>query len=240
MAARARKAATSHWRRAWCAAAVVAVGIQMSAPPAGAAAAPTKVMPLGDSITDGYNVPGGYRIALEDLLAEDRHSVDFVGSKANGPASLLDREHEGHSGWRIDEIAANVDGWLGAHQPDVVLLKIGTNDVLQRYDLVDAPRRLSELIDRITVAVPSATILVSTLPPLGTTERDDRVRSFNAALPAIVNDKVGRGKDVELVDMYPALSAGDLADGVHPTSGGYDKIATVWQSALEGVLPSPK
>ena len=240
MAARARMAATSHWRRAWCAAAVVVVGIHVSAPPAGAAAGPIKVMPLGDSITDGYNVPGGYRIALEDLLAEDRHSVDFVGSKRNGPVSLLDREHEGHSGWRIDEIAANVDGWLATHQPDVVLLEIGTNDIVQTYDLADAPQRLSELIEQITVAVPSATVLVSTLTPLGTTERDDRVRVFNAAVPAIVNDKVAGGKDVELVDMYPALTAGDLADGVHPSSSGYDKMATVWQSALDSVLPSPK
>lgn len=197
-------------------------------------------MPLGDSITDGYNVPGGYRIELEDLLVEDRRSVDFVGSRSNGPASLADREHEGHSGWRIDEIAANVDGWLGAHQPEVVLLKIGTNDILQNYDLAGAPRRLSELIDRITTAVPSATILVSTLAPLGDAQQDERVRSFNAAIPAIVNGKVAGGKDVELVDMYPALTTGDLADGVHPSSAGYDKMATVWRSALSSVLPSPK
>ena len=197
-------------------------------------------MPLGDSITDGYNIPGGYRIELEDLLAEDRRSVDFVGSRSNGPASLADREHEGHSGWRIDEIAANVDGWLEAQQPDVVLLMIGTNDILQTYDLAGAPRRLSELIDRITTAVPSATVLVSTLTPLGNAEQDERVRSFNAAIPAIVNGKVAGGKDVELVDMYPALTTGDLADGVHPSSAGYDTMATVWRSALSSVLPSPK
>lgn len=232
-------APTSRWRRSWLVVVVAVVGLQVAAPPA-SAAAPVKVMPLGDSITDGYNVPGGYRIDLEDSLAAGRYAVDFVGSQANGPESLLDREHEGHSGWRIDEITANVEPWLRAHQPDVILLKIGTNDILQTYDVANAPRRLSELIDRIAVAAPSATILVSTLTPLGPTQRDDRVQSFNAALPAIVNDKVAGGKDVELVDMYPALTTGDLADDVHPDIGGYDKMARVWQSALTDVLPAPK
>lgn len=36
-----------------------------------AQATPIRIMPLGDSITDGYNVPGGYRIDLEDELAAD-------------------------------------------------------------------------------------------------------------------------------------------------------------------------
>lgn len=76
------------------------------------AAAPVRVMPLGDSITDGYNVPGGYRIELEDLLVSRGQPVDFVGSLSNGPASLADRDHEGHSGWRIDRSAtASKGGW---------------------------------------------------------------------------------------------------------------------------------
>ncbi len=31
---------------------------------AGSALAPVRMMPLGDSITDGFNVPGGYRVDL--------------------------------------------------------------------------------------------------------------------------------------------------------------------------------
>jgi len=54
--------------------------------------------------------------------------VDFVGSLSNGPASLGDKDHEGHRGFRIDRVPS-VDGWLDTQQPDITLLMIGTNDM---------------------------------------------------------------------------------------------------------------
>ena len=62
-----------------------------------------------------------------------------MGTLQNGPAALADRNHEGHSGWRIDEIHASIDGWLTTYQPEVVLLLIGTNDVTQDYQVSTAP-----------------------------------------------------------------------------------------------------
>ena len=56
----------------------------------------------------------------------------------NGPANLGDHDHEGHSGWRIDQIDANVVDWLRTTTPRTVLLHIGTNDMLQNY--TPAPR----------------------------------------------------------------------------------------------------
>src|SRR5512139_1700018 len=69
-----------------------------------------RIMPLGDSITDGTQVPGGYRIGLWQRLAATGHRVDFVGSQFNGPANLGDHDHEGHPGWRIDQIDASIVG----------------------------------------------------------------------------------------------------------------------------------
>ncbi len=43
-------------------------------------------MPLGDSITEGTQVPGGYRIGLWQRLAAAGYRNDFVGSQFNGPA----------------------------------------------------------------------------------------------------------------------------------------------------------
>ena len=40
-----------------------------------------RVMPLGDSITEGTQVPGGYRIGLWQRLAAAQYRVDFVGSE---------------------------------------------------------------------------------------------------------------------------------------------------------------
>src|SRR3982751_6728643 len=79
-----------------------------------------RVMPLGDSITEGTQVPGGYRIGLWQRVSGAGYRVDFVGSQFNGPSTLGDHDHEGHPGWRIDQIDANISGWLGTTSPRTV------------------------------------------------------------------------------------------------------------------------
>src|SRR5215216_4783367 len=83
-----------------------------------------RVMPLGDSITEGTQVPGGYRIGLWQRMAAAGYQVDYVGSQFNGPTSLGDHDHEGHPGWRIDQIDANITGWLQTYTPHTVLLHL--------------------------------------------------------------------------------------------------------------------
>jgi hypothetical protein len=114
-------------RRRWLvatalSAVVAAAGIAL---PAGSAAAESnggvRIMPLGDSITEGTQVPGGYRIGLWQRTAAAGYRVDLVGSQFNGPTALGDHDHEGHPGWRIDQIDANISGWLRSTSPRSVL-----------------------------------------------------------------------------------------------------------------------
>ncbi|MFB9361403.1 GDSL-type esterase/lipase family protein, partial [Actinoplanes nipponensis] len=228
-------------RRRWLLAAALSVGLTLTGAvtQAGPAAAEsnggTRVMPLGDSITEGTQVPGGYRIGLWQRLAGAGYRVDFVGTQFNGPAALGDHDHEGHPGWRIDQIDANITGWLGATGPRTVLLHIGTNDILQNYNVSSAPSRLSTLLDHITAAAPAADVFVATIIPLASAGQEAAARTFNAALPGIVQGKVNSGKRVHLVDMHAALTTADLIDGIHPTAGGYDKMAATWYAALRSV-----
>jgi hypothetical protein len=155
---------------------------------------------------------------------------------------LGDHDHQGHPGWRIDQIDANIVGWLNASNPRTVLLHIGTNDVLQNFNVAGAPGRLSTLIDRITNTKPAADVFVAQIIPLSNSGQNAAVRTFNAAIPGIVQSKVNAGKRVHLVDMHSALTTADLIDGVHPTAGGYDKMAAVWYNALlsvPGTIGSP-
>ena len=191
-----------------------------------------RVMPLGDSITDGFNVPGGYRVGLWQRLAAGGYTVDLVGSGFNGPPELGDHDHEGHSGWRIDELDANIVGWLRASAPHTVLLHIGTNDVNQNLDLANAPARLSTLVDHILATVPGVELFVAQITPETDPTRETRILAYNAALPGALQ---GKGSHVHLVDMHSAVSTGDLADGVHPTAAGYAKMGAVWYSALRSV-----
>jgi lysophospholipase L1-like esterase len=212
--------------------ALVATALGAATPAQAESNGGVKIMPLGDSITDGYNVPGGYRINLWQRLAAGGYTTDFVGSGFNGPASLGDHDHEGHSGWRIDQIDANIVGWLQAYAPRTILLHIGTNDMNQNYDVANAPARLSALIDKIRANDPGVELFVAQITPESDATQEARVQAYNAAIPGIVAQK---GAQTHLVDQHSAITTADLADGVHPNAGGYDKMGARWYSALLSV-----
>lgn len=90
------------------------------------------LLPLGDSITHGVihsgdTESGGYRTALQARLADLGVLADFTGSLSNGPAAI-DRHHQGHRGWTIDQLNDRQAAIAAAAQPDVILLMAGTND----------------------------------------------------------------------------------------------------------------
>ncbi len=115
-----------------------------------------KVMPLGDSLTaGGYNqdgqwkVGGGYRVELDSILKAAGLDFVFVGSLHDGPPDFVNNAHEGHSGWRIEQLTAPVGGWLTVANPDLILLMVGTNDVIQNFDLDHAADRYEALLNAI-------------------------------------------------------------------------------------------
>jgi lysophospholipase L1-like esterase len=199
-----------------------------------AASAPTalRLMPLGDSITWGYASPSGngYRGPLWDDLSAEGHSPDFVGSLRNG--TMQDPDNEGHSGWRIDQIAGIADSVLATYRPNVITLEIGTNDLNGNYQVATAADRLKSLLDQITGDLPTATVLVGTLI-VSTSPTEEASRpAFNAKLPSIVQGEQNAGKHVRLVDMS-AVTTADLADSLHPNDNGYRKMADAFNGAVQ-------
>ncbi len=190
-----------------------------------------RVMPLGDSITDGYNVPGGYRIDLWQSLEERGDRIEFVGSQENGPPELPDRNHQGHSGWRIDELHRRVGDWLDAAEPDVILLLIGTNDIVQGHSLDTAPTRLDRLIDEVLRHRPQAQIFVGSIPPIDAPDLNARVEAYNQAIAQQIQARQSQGDRLIFVDLYSGLTPNDLADGIHPNRQGHRKIAEMWYQA---------
>ena len=59
----------------------------------------------------------------------------------SGPASLAEKNYEGHGGYTIQRIRDNIFTYL-AKAPDVVLLMIGTNDMGSLQNLSSGPSRL--------------------------------------------------------------------------------------------------
>jgi lysophospholipase L1-like esterase len=191
-----------------------------------------KIMPLGDSITDGYNVPGGYRTDLWQALHERGDRIKFVGSQENGPPELPHRHHEGYPGWRIDELHRHVGDWLQAAQPDIILLLIGTNDIVQGYDLERAPARLDALIDDLFRHCPEVQVFVGSIPPIDEPHLNARVQAYNQAIAQRIQARQVQGDRLIFVDLYAGLTSEDLADGIHPNRQGHRKIAQTWYESL--------
>lgn len=205
--------------------------------PAICRSAPIKVMPLGDSITHGSAIAGGYRIPLWHNLLAEGWAVDFVGSQANGPFSI-DRDHEGHPGQSIQYLREHVIDWLDRYRPDLILLMIGTNDVLypQRQDFAQAAYRLRALIDQVTRRLPETELLVASIPTLADPAADERAEAINSEIADMVATYARQGVRVHYVEIFRLLSGADLADGVHPNAEGYEKIAAAWYRAMDTVM----
>jgi lysophospholipase L1-like esterase len=198
---------------------------------------PCKILPLGDSITEGIGSShrGAYRVDLFQRALNANRRLTFVGSKRSGPTMVggttFPQNHEGYSGETIDQIAGRVPAVL-SQSPDIILLMIGTND-MYRMGAADAPRRLEALIDKILGANSRALLVVAQIVPF---PGNANVEPYNAAIPAIIQRKAAAGKHIVLVDQFSGFPASELADGIHPNDAGYRRMAGVWYSAVGPLL----
>jgi lysophospholipase L1-like esterase len=209
--------------------AMMTVGVT---PASAASTTPLRVMPLGDSITWGVgsSTGNGYRAPLWNKLATDGHPLDFVGTGRAG--SMSDPDNEGHSGYKIHQIAALADASLTRYRPNVVTLMIGTNDLNESYQVSTATARLKSLVNQITAAAPDATVLVASLV-VSTSGSEERYRAaYNQAIPQIVSEAQAAGKRVAFVDMR-GLTTADLADALHPNDSGYQKMADAFHRGVQ-------
>ncbi len=191
-----------------------------------------KVMPLGDSITDGGVVLGGYRVELwNKLVAQDGDNLFFVGSMYNGAGDIA---HEGHIGWEIGQIDGSVGTWVSNYQPDIILLHIGTNDLDHGATAEVMAQRLSSLIGHIFAAKPNTYVIVSSIIVSTHGEKGTWV-GYNSSIPGIVAQYRGQGRKIIQLDMSQTLTEGDLADGLHPTATGYSKMANAWYPVVSTI-----
>jgi hypothetical protein len=201
------------------------------------ATGPCKILPLGDSITDGIGFSGGYRVELFHLALEDGKEITFVGGSMNGPTmvdgQMFPRAHEGHSGWTISQIDGIVPDPALNVAPHIILLHIGTNDM---YGMPSgAPDRLGTLIDQIVMDLPDALLVVSNIIPFP--GQAGQTNTFNMAVPGVVKTRTDAGKHVIFVDQFTGFPESELGDGVHPNEAGYKRMASKWYPVIEPYLP---
>jgi lysophospholipase L1-like esterase len=215
---------------------------------------PCAILPLGDSITEGFGSSGGgYRVELFRQAVQAGKSITFVGALANGPNDVegqpFPRQHEGHGGYTIDSDAGHsgisgqiTDSALSMYHPHIVLLMIGTNDLNGNVDVNNAPSRLGDLIDDIVEASPETLVVVATIIPM-VNGNDSKVGPYNEAMVGLVDSRAAEGQHVVLLDNWAAFTADPnyanswMGDSLHPNDAGYAVLGGSFYDAISEYLP---
>jgi lysophospholipase L1-like esterase len=209
-----------------------------------------KIMPLGDSITRGWYGSAyrwGYREPLYVNLTNNSYSFEFVGSRFDG--SFPDPNHEGHDGWRADEIlngritdpcAGKLEYWLPASQPDIVLLHIGTNDITVGNQDANEVNSILNVIDAYEVTS-GKNIPVVMARIIDRYPNSPATTTYNNDLNTMATTRIANGDNIIIVNMQYAINySTDMSDSLHPNDNGYVKMANVWYNALTGILGVPR
>lgn len=205
---------------------------------------PIRIMPIGDSITQADGNHNSYRRQLWFKLRKAGYNVDFVGStrehfEGTAPLTDFDQDHEGHWGWRTDDVLAQMDEWVRLNRPDVALIHLGTNDIFSKHSMQSTIAELRELILTLRKSNPRVKVLLAELIPCGDPAK---IQQLNRRIVYLARETNTIDSPVRVVDQFTGFNAKegfDTYDGCHPNESGEKKMAERWFEGLKQVLPSP-
>ena len=215
----------------------------------------TRILPLGNSITQAENNGGSnqynsYRRPLWILFQNAGTNVDFVGSmtkafnNVNPPNNDFDWDHEGHWGWRADEILngkpgqGNIASWLGGYTPDIALIHLGTNDAIANQTANSTIAELGSIIDALRVDNPNVEVYLAKIIYSTRSDWNTRIDAINALIPGLASSKNTANSPVTVVDMNAAIDPSmHLYDRAHPNTTGEQIMAQTWYNAITNTLP---
>jgi lysophospholipase L1-like esterase len=207
-----------------------------------------RILPLGDSITQGSSRRRSYRYPLWTKLIDAGIGFDLVGSQNSNPLGnpswpdykglSFDQDHEGHAGWRADQILNDLPDWLQGYTLDIVLLHIGTNDVFDGQDTQSTVDEIEEIIDLLQEDNPKVIVLLARLIPLANSNKNQGIIDLNSRIDGVAATQTTPESPVIVVDQNSGFDTKqDTYDGIHPNEEGEEKIAEGWSRAIIKVLP---
>jgi lysophospholipase L1-like esterase len=223
-----------------------------------------RIQPIGDSITRGTE-GDTYRNYLKTILSNNNIEVNFVGECINAAASgsvwsdypdlfnLLegDIEHDGYGGLRINQLTdmtyntrgypkKTIEQLVKDNPSDILLLMIGTNDIVSNYELPTVASRFDTIISRILRSA-DGHLIVSTIPPTPLPIANGKIQALNSVIFPIVDSLKQKGENISFKDINSMMTNdGISSDSYHPNSKGYEMIATGWYEAISDIVTGVK
>lgn len=229
---------------------------------------------------------GGYRDPLYRTLTASGISVTYMGAANGNATATLSAagqiNHNGYGSYPIQGITDNLDGniqpsnngqpygdsnqggyWLtggtttrSAELPDIVLIEIGANDIINGYDpqttnptqaqfLTDLESRLQTLVTKFHTLSPNSIIMVAGIYPFNASLADGQNAKIQAYNTYIKNILVPSLPYTRFVDQFTSFLNSDGTtvnslllgtDNVHPTRFGYPVMALNWAKAIRAEL----
>lgn len=200
----------------------------------------SRIMPMGDSLTEGQSSTLNYRNRLSTRFTNAGLSATFVGSMTSNSTNLPTgrKNHEGHSGWCATDangicqqgnsawdssrpigVIERVQSWVQNNSADYVLLLIGLNDA----DKDALPARITSIVNTIHAVKDTTQVLVSGIRQVG-----NSYTSVNSAIATAVNSLPA----ARYVSAYAGISDLEFADSLHLNQSGYEKMADNWFTAM--------
>ncbi len=219
-----------------------------SSPPISTPREPLRMMAVGDSITHGVPRPSpsaSWRLPFTAQLDDTGCSYEMVGSQtSNALHATFESPHEAYSEQEANHFITGHTNWAGtndgiqasmaSYTPDLVLLHIGTNDVIQGHDNNDTVGEIDQII---TSALDGgADVLVANLIPTYANAYLENVDERIAALTTLIDAHVAQlaNPRVHLVNVRGGYTQDMMFDdGVHPNQQGSEHIADAFYNVLE-------
>ena len=242
-----------------------------------------RIMSIGDSITDGANAVGSYRKFLYNNLTKNGYSIKMVGPILSDKFLNFKNEKENftyeasHCGYNGTTIKTNKErkgimnilqenDYLKKYNPDVVILMIGTNDIIINEDISTIIRHLKNFIIYIKHNIQKrSSIFVSSIPPLDPNTKftynlfesyrkdnnnktrskfnvrvivENKVEDYNREIKKLVNRLKQKMINIYFTDLGSYLPYVEVFcdDGIHPNEVGHKFMGEHLYNQINSIL----
>ncbi len=203
-----------------------------------------KVLPLGDSRVQGSRPQyESYRYELWKHLVNDNNQFDFIGPISDSGSYPkynklnFDVSHAGVGGFTTQDILDNMVTNLSSGTPDIVLLGIGTNDLLRNIPVTQVIANINNIIKILQENNPNITIFIEQIVPARSDVMTSHLATifdkFNAGIPVVASWQTNTNSKVIVVDMTTQWKDEYMADSLHYNQAGAKIIADRYYEAIK-------